>query len=505
MNDRKRPPRASAGRGPASSSIAVEHSELLRLRVIVERHPECVKVLDARGRLLQMNPAGLRMIEADAENAPFGQCVYGLVVPEHRAAFRDLTERVCRGERGILEFEIVGFKGTRRWLETHAAPFRDELSGETYLVGVTRDVTDRKRAEAALRESEQRFQRFMDNSPAVAWIKDSRLRYSYFSNPYQSILGIDPQAALGKDDFQVWPQAIAREFRGNDEQVLARGAPLQTVEHAPGRTGEGRHWLVVKFPLPDESGAAGVGGMAIDVTERVAAEAKARHYAARIRKLLDRLHSVQEGERRRIAIELHDGLGQNLTALGIGLNIIRHLVRVEPGDELDERLSDLTRVLEETVDDLRRLVRELRPPVLEELGLVPALHWYAGRHNEIGGPRVSVQGRELEPRLPQASEIALFRIVQEALSNAAKHSGASRVLVTIDCRDGFVELSIEDDGRGSPAAALEEGSTHHGLGITGMRERAEAVGGTLRVESSAAGLRVIARVPHASADPGHPG
>src|SRR5918999_6141936 len=99
-----------------------------RLRALIENEPECVKLLDAEGRLLEMNAAGLRMIEADSAEEVLGSCVYGIVAPEHVAAFRSLTERVCRGERGTLEFELIGLKGTRRWIETHAVPFDDEAS-----------------------------------------------------------------------------------------------------------------------------------------------------------------------------------------------------------------------------------------------------------------------------------------------------------------------------------------------------------------------------------------
>src|SRR5687767_15278757 len=89
-----------------------------RLRALIDNEPECVKLLDAEGNLLEMNAAGLRMIEAESADTVLGKCVYGLVAPEHVAAFRSLTERVCRGERGILEFEMIGLKGARRWLET---------------------------------------------------------------------------------------------------------------------------------------------------------------------------------------------------------------------------------------------------------------------------------------------------------------------------------------------------------------------------------------------------
>src|SRR5687767_4226158 len=189
-----------------------------RLRALIDNEPECVKLIDAEGRLLDMNAAGLRMIESDAGEQVLGKCVYGIVASEHVDAFRDLTERVCRGERGILEFEMVGLKGTRRWLETHAVPFRDEASGETRLLAITRDITDRRCAELALRESEQRFQAFLEHLPANAWIRDSQFRYTYVNRLYALGWGVEPQALIGREAEEFFPPEVARQFRETDRK-----------------------------------------------------------------------------------------------------------------------------------------------------------------------------------------------------------------------------------------------------------------------------------------------
>ncbi len=136
-----------------------------RLRAIFDAEPECVKLLADDGSLLDMNPAGLRMLEADSFQQVANQCIYPLIIDEHRPAFRDLTERVFRGESGTLEFQIVGLKGTRRWLETHANPLRNERGEPTALIGITRDITERKRAEVALQESEKRYRTLVEWTP----------------------------------------------------------------------------------------------------------------------------------------------------------------------------------------------------------------------------------------------------------------------------------------------------------------------------------------------------
>src|SRR6266704_194582 len=135
---------------------ALRESEA-RLRTIIESEPECVKLVDAQGRLLDMNPAGLAMVQADCIDVLRGLPIVDIVAPEHRAAFAELHRRVFAGESGTLEFEIVGLKGKRSWLATHAVPLRDAAGTIQALLGITRDISRRRIAERALVESEERF------------------------------------------------------------------------------------------------------------------------------------------------------------------------------------------------------------------------------------------------------------------------------------------------------------------------------------------------------------
>jgi PAS domain S-box-containing protein len=584
-----------------------------RLRALIDNEPECVKLLDAQGRLLEMNAAGLRMIEVDSAEAVLGKCVYGIVAPEHVGAFRDLTERVCRGERGTLEFEMVGFKGTRRWLETHAVPFRDEASGETRLLSITRDITDRKRAEQALRESEHRFQLFMENlpahawirdarsrftfvnrryadtwgagdraallgrvaadiyppevaayflatdaevreqgapiqfvdslpagrwlkvkfpvpdrdggvgvagialditersrleealrqseqrfrsfmehAPAAAWIKDARFRYTYVNRTYELVYGRAASEVLGREDFDLHAPALARSFRDEDERIQRTGEAAQKLHEVPYADGRPGHWVVVKFPLGDAAGETSVAGIALDVTPRLEAEEKARQYAEEVHDLVKRLVQAQEAERRRVAGELHDLIGQNLTALGIDLQALKQ--RLQSGGDLiaGPRFDAMAGLLDTTIDAIRGVMTDLRPAALEEFGLVPALRWHASQFGKRTGMKVSThtEGRDL--RLAQETELALFRIVQEAMTNAAKHSGGTAVDITVVWRDARLRVTVEDDGCGFAQPA---GARRRGFGLPTMRERAEAHGGSLRVEFPQRGTRVVVEIP----------
>ena len=153
-----------------------------RLRQIIETEPECVKVLGANGSLLEMNPAGLAMIEADSLEQVRGRSVYRYIAPGHRDAFVALTEKVLRGGSGTLEFELIGLKGTRRWLDTHAVPLRDFEGRATGLLAITRDITERKRAEAALKESERLYRTVIEQATENIFLIDVETRRIVESN-----------------------------------------------------------------------------------------------------------------------------------------------------------------------------------------------------------------------------------------------------------------------------------------------------------------------------------
>jgi PAS domain S-box-containing protein len=152
-----------------------------RLRAIVGAEPECVKLLDAEGTLLEMNPAGLAMIEAESLEVVAGHCVFALVAPAYRQRFKDFTDRVCRGERGSLEFEIVGLKGAHRWMETHAVPLQDEATGKTLLLGISRDITSRKRAERAAERVRRMYAALNSANEAIIKIDDELALYRRIS------------------------------------------------------------------------------------------------------------------------------------------------------------------------------------------------------------------------------------------------------------------------------------------------------------------------------------
>jgi PAS domain S-box-containing protein len=233
---------AAAIESKRAEEALVERENLLR--TIIETEPECVKLIAADGSLLEMNPAGLAMIEADSLDQVVGKCVYPLVAPEYRQSFKALTERVFQGESGILEFEIVGIKGTRRWLEAQAVPLCNQKDEIIALLGITRDISERKRADEALRESEAQHRMLLEHYlDGVTLIVDEEIVYA---NPILcEMVGYSAEELFGRpclellvpEDRERVAQRIRELFAGaleypSEYRMLKRDRGILPVEIA---------------------------------------------------------------------------------------------------------------------------------------------------------------------------------------------------------------------------------------------------------------------------------
>lgn len=221
-----------------------------------------------------------------------------------------------------------------------------------------------------------------------------------------------------------------------------------------------------------------------------------RRQRQQLRLLSGWLAEAEEAERRRLARELHDQVGQNLTALGITLTVLRGRLAGQADPSLLGRLEDSIGLVKQTTATIRGLMADLRPPVLDDYGLGEALRWYGEHFAARTGVGVEVRGAEGIGRLAPPLENALFRIAQEALTNAAKHAGTAQVTVSLEGDGRAVRLLVADQGKGFDPATLAGPSREKGWGLIAMRERAEAIGGQCRIESSpAGGTRVLVEVP----------
>jgi len=234
----------------------------------------------------------------------------------------------------------------------------------------------------------------------------------------------------------------------------------------------------------------------INIRRRKRTEMELKGSQEQLRALAWRLAETEDKERKRLSRELHDEIGQNLTILGVNLNLFRSLVPKDSGDMIHSRINDSLVVVKQTTERIRNLMSNLRSPVLDDYGLVAAIDLYGKQWSYRTGIDIAVRGPETDTHLPAHVENAMFRIVQESLTNVVKHAKAEQVVITVGVTHGKVYLSVEDNGVGYDMSRLTVAKGERGWGLVTMSERALAVGGTCRVQSlPGLGTHVFVEVP----------
>ena len=472
-----------------ASDVTDRHDSQERLRTVIDSDPDCVKQLDADGRLLDMNRAGLAMIQAENIEQVRGMDIVQVIAPEYRAAFNDLHRRVFAGGSGTLEFEIIGLKGKRSWLSTHAVPLRDAAGKIQAALGITRDISRRRIAERALVESEERFcKAFYANALPLlitrlsdGMVLDANEAFTKLVNRSRDDILGQTTVALGVIDAELRASLVERlrtEGVVNDIELELR--PKGTAPRAG----------LLSLVRIELGGQQCTLGTYRDVTEAKRAEEQLRASRAALRSLATRQQDIREDERTRIAREIHDSLGQALTALKLQLVAAQDAAKEAPA--LSARLAETAAMVDDLVKGVRRIATELRPPILDQLGLPAAVEWLAQDFSRRTGLRCKTAFSPTDGAINNELATSLFRIVQEALTNVLRHAGATRVDIELGVKSDCVMLEVNDDGSGITEAGMGPGS----LGILGMRERAAALGGVLEVAPRGnGGTRVAAWFP----------
>jgi two-component system, NarL family, sensor histidine kinase UhpB len=362
----------------------------------------------------------------------------------------------------------------------------------THLAAVS---IEREQAELALQEIEARLRAFIDHALAVVWLKDVDGRYVLVNRRFEQITGIPAESALGRTDGQLFAHALAEKYSANDRKVLQAREAIEFEESISQPDGVHVH-LAVKFPLLHPGGAAyGIGAILYDITERNRAERALERSHEELRALAARLERLREEERTRISREIHDQLGQLLAVLHMNQSVLIRAVREGAADarRIVAELESMQQIAGSVLACVHRIATELRPEALDGLGLTAAIEWQAAEFTKRTAIpcHVELPSAALQPDAERAT--ALFRIMQEALTNVARHAGATEVRVELRQDESFLELSVADNGRGFSKIA---GPVAASLGLLGMRERAAALRGSTTITSTpGGGTRVTARVP----------
>jgi PAS domain S-box-containing protein len=407
-----------------------------------------------------------------------------------------------RGYCTDVPYQILKKDGQAIDILLSAIGERDENGEIVRTLAVSIDVTERNRVVEALRIAKEELASYsrdlerqvsirtreitniLKYTPDVVYVKDRNGRYVLVNSRFEELFRVSNEEVRGKTDYEIVAREVADEFRRNDLLVLQEGKSMQ-VEERVAHNGEVHTYLSVKFPVYDETGAVnGVCGISTDIT----AVKKAQD---QLRRLSGRIMASQEKERTAIARELHDELGQVLTALR--MDAVWMQERLKDSDaKIAERALTMCELIDKTIKDVRSIAIRLRPGVLDDLGLVDALDWLTSDFENRSGITCIFEHANV-PELNETVSTAAYRICQEAMTNVARYAEASRVSVVLKAEKNILSLSVRDDGKGFDISKLGESE---GVGIAGMRERAALAGGSLEVMSEKdKGCHVLFKVP----------
>lgn len=365
------------------------------------------------------------------------------------------------------------------------------LGAEFFLLN--REFTKHRRTERIARHNRELVNAFFSSSTVGFAILDETLRYRRVNEVLAQMVGMKTGDFLGRSVMEIFqdgaPQAesVLKEVMRSGEAVLGREVSGQI----PGKPGEIRHWLVNYFPIKDEGNSVfQIGIIALDVTER-------RNAEHAIRRLSARLLTLQDQERRRIAREIHDSLGQYLAAIKINLELMQRFV----AEQTRESFEDCVDLLDRAIGETRTLSHLLHPPLLDEAGFSSAANWFVSGFSQRSGIPVTLELPPNLQRLPNTTELALFRVLQESLTNVHRHSQSTSAQIRMEVDRKWVTLRVHDHGRGIAPEVLHKmrmDGTHTGVGLAGMRERVRELGGRFEIHSSAGGTTVEALIPVAT-------
>jgi len=454
--------------------------------------------------LIESLQEGIWVIDRDAKtvfvNSPMADML-GYTIDEmagrHLFEFMDekavvvAKENLLRQEAGMaeqLDFEFLRKDGSRVNTILAARPLADDNGNYDGSIAGIIDVTERREVEKALEASEERYRSLVESSEDSIYLVDGECRYLYMNKKHLERFNLQPERIIGRPYDQFHSEKKTQEFRKGVSSVLKKGESHRYVHES--ERGDG-YYLRTLSPVKDRNGKTkAVTVVSKDITEIIEAEEELRqanknlakeHYERKL--LSDRLIDLQEKDRKWTAMELHDHVGQILTSLKLDIEIIDKKLNPEDG-ELGARITVAKERTIQAIKAVKDVAQGLSPGMLGTLGLVPCLH---DLFNEVRGHtdiQVRFFSRNVPDRFAPEKELAIYRIVQEAISNTVRHAQAKTIFVNIIKKDQKLILTVEDDGVGFDQEKVMAGtSAEMPMGLLIMRERAEKLGGLFRLDT----------------------
>jgi PAS domain S-box-containing protein len=399
----------------------------------------------------------------------------------------------------VIEVEEIRKDGTTLWAEIRAGFLRDANGAATGIVGVTRDISERRKLEREIVVREKYLSSFFTGATAGLALLDKDLRYVQINDTLAEMNGMPAQDHLGRTIQEVIPK-LAPMVEPIFRKVFTTGEPVLNVEVTGPTVKDSsvqRHWVESFFPIVGADGTPeAVGVIVVEITERKRVEQQLLEYQDKLRELAAELTLAEERERRRIAVGVHDQIGQRLALTKLALQSLQTTTTTE--NNTSQVLDGICQEIDKVIEDVHSLTFELSNPILYEVGFEPAVEsWLGQQIQERHGIACTFAADEPAAELDKETRVVLFDIVREILTNVVKHAQAKRVDVHIRHGDGLLQIDVRDDGIGfSPARTGASVSKSGGFGLFNIREKLEYLGGSITIDTAPAkGTSITIVVP----------
>jgi|KBSSwiStaDraftv2_1062776.scaffolds.fasta_scaffold21427_4 PAS domain S-box-containing protein len=463
---------------PALLEVLAHHS---LFRALVDQSPLMLLVLDDEGGCIYSSRARLVFRGRTLEQERGTGWTDTIHPSDRKTVVAEIMDAVAARRPFAVKHRAFRADGACRWISSQGLPW---FTPEHVYVGhvtITADITDHGHLDVISREEPRALRRLIENAHDMVY------RTRFFPTHAIEYLGGAVFAITGHTAAEFYADSALPEkcVHPDDRHLVlnaqdpARAPSVVILRwlHPDGRIVHAEHRRV---PVYDDAGQlVAIEGIARDVTEFVEAQRRLRESEEQLRQLAARLHDAREAERAQVARELHDELGQTLTALKLDIGRMAQVLPVERmSPPVVDRLQSLIGLSDIGLATVKRIATTLRPPTLDHLGLAEAIHWEALTFKARTGLRCSVRTNKARTALSSEQQTALFRIFQEALTNVVRHAQASAVQVTLTERAERFEMRIRDNGRG-----ITDGQTAdpNAIGLLGMRERTALIGGSFRI------------------------
>lgn len=461
------------------AEAALRNSEEL-LELFIEHAPAALAMFDRDMRYIRVSRRWRTNYVPD-DRSLIGE-LHDDVHPGVPEAWKEAHRRGLRGEvvQGDGRFERSD--GSLRWVRWEVRPWRNRIGEIGGIVIFSEDITERKSAEAALSDSETRLRTALEAARMSTFERDLRTGETHWMSTTEAMFGFEP--GTGPTSIGGFLRLIHPEDRDNFNRLMAESIETGVAG------GEWRviwpdgsiHWIYGRWTVfkDDRGQPIRAVGVNYDITARKQAEESLRAQSEQLRALTTRLQQVREEERTMVARDLHDQIGQILTAVKMDVDWVARHLSSQNEDDLSARLTATLNRLKDATQSLRNICTRLRPGVLDDLGLAAAIEWQVKEFSSVTGIHCDVSVPQEDFPLDADRSTAIFRILQEALTNVARHAQAKMVRASLVQQNGDVVLVVQDDGKGISESDVES-SSRTSLGLLGMKERAEACGGELQI------------------------